>query len=69
MTRRDFQVVADGVKAARAELKDARADGEPLLTDLQLEYAFNRIADNLATKLKQTNPSFNASLFKGACRE
>ncbi len=68
MTKKDFQLIADAIKAARAELlRDGAHDG-PILSTREWDYIFGRVADNVARALRGTNPRFDAQRFADACK-
>jgi len=68
MTKKDYVVIAESVKAAREELEGDQAHDGPTLASGQWDYIFDRVVSNLARKLAEQNPAFNAGIFKKACK-
>jgi len=68
MTRKDFEVIAEAVAAAREELHQDQAHDGPVLAQSEWAYIFGRVEDNLIRALRKTNDAFDAEKFKKACR-
>ena len=64
MTRKDFQLIADALKNARANEIQMGAEAEHLVL---IDITLSSVAQQLANLLKETNPRFDTNRFLDAC--